>query len=172
MNYLSIALSAAAVYLFIVIAIRLVGKTEIAQLNVADLVFIMLLSNAVQNAMVGPDTSLAGGLVAAAALFAVNAAFKEGLYRIPWFGKVMQGDSLMLVYQGSVNDVNMRRARLTTDELMEAIREHGVARIEDVNLAVLEADGNISVLSNDFQKKTSKTVQRRRQPKKQTKKQG
>lgn len=172
MNYLSIALSAAAVYLFIVIAIRLVGKTEIAQLNVADLVFIMLLSNAVQNAMVGPDTSLAGGLVAAAALFAVNTAFKEGMYRIPWFGKVMQGDSLMLVYQGSVRDANMRRARLTTDELMEAIREHGVARIEDVNLAVLEADGNISVLSNDFQKKTSKTVPKRRQPKKQTKKQG
>ena len=126
MDYLYIILSSTCVYLFIVIAIRLVGKTEIAQLSVADLVFIMLLSNAVQNAMVGSDTSLLGGLVAAATLFAVNAVFKECMYRLPWFGKVMQGDSLMLVYQGKVNDANMRKARLTTNELFEAIREHGV----------------------------------------------
>jgi len=171
MNYLYIALSTAAVYLFIVIAIRLVGKTEIAQLSVTDLVFIMLLSNAVQNAMVGPDTSLPGGLVAAATLFVVNTVFKECMYRIPWFGRVMQGDSLLLVYQGKVNDANMRKARLTTNELLEAIREHGVAGISDVDLAVLEVDGNISVLSNDFRTKTTRTVRKGRQPKKQTKKQ-
>lgn len=171
MDYLYIVLSSTCVYLFIVIAIRLVGKTEIAQLSVADLVFIMLLSNAVQNAMVGSDTSLLGGLVAAATLFAVNAVFKECMYRLPWFGKVMQGDSLMLVYQGKVNDANMRKARLTTNELFEAIREHGVAKISDVNLAVLEVDGNISVLSNDFQDKTTKAVRKNRLPKRQTKKQ-
>jgi len=171
MDYLYIVLSSTCVYLFIVIAIRLVGKTEIAQLSVADLVFIMLLSNAVQNAMVGSDTSLVGGLVAATTLFAVNAVFKECMYRLPWFGKVMQGDSLMLVYQGKVNDANMRKARLTTNELFEAIREHGVAKISDVNLAVLEVDGNISVLSNDFQDKTTKTVRKNRLPKRQTKKQ-
>jgi uncharacterized membrane protein YcaP (DUF421 family) len=171
MDYLYIILSSTCVYLFIVIAIRLVGKTEIAQLSVADLVFIMLLSNAVQNAMVGSDTSLLGGLVAAATLFAVNAVFKECMYRLPWFGKVMQGDSLMLVYQGKVNDANMRKARLTTNELFEAIREHGVAKISDVNLAVLEVDGNISVLSNDFQDKTTKAVRKNRLPKRQTKKQ-
>ena len=66
----------------------------------------------------------------------------------------------MLVYQGRVNDVNMRRARLSTNELMEAIREHGVARLADVNLAVLEVAGNISVLSNDFQTRSTKTVRR------------
>lgn len=169
MHYVLIALSAAAVYLFIVIAIRIVGKTEIAQLSVADLVFIMLLSNAVQNAMVGPDTSLLGGLVAATSLFVVNFLFKEGLYRLPWLSKVMQGDSLMLVYQGSVNDANMRKAKITTDELLEAIREHGVSQVADVDLAVLEVDGNISVLSNNFQSKTT-SVRHRRLPKKQTKK--
>ena len=171
MNYLIIVISSAAVYLFIVISIRLFGKTEIAQLSVTDLVFIMLLSNAVQNAMVGPDTSLLGGLVAAATLFVINAIFKECLYRLPWFGKVMQGDSLMLVYHGRVNDANMRKARLTTNELLEAIREHGVAGVSDVDLAVLEVDGNISVLSNDFQTKTTKAVRKARLPKKQTKKQ-
>jgi len=169
MHYLSIVFSSLVVYLFIVVAIRLAGKTEIAQLSVADLVFVMLLSNAVQNAMVGPDTSLTGGLAAAATLFLVNAAFKEGLYRLPWFGRVMQGESMMLIYQGKVNARNMRRARLTQSELMEALREHGVAEISDVNLAVLEVDGNISVLSGDFQKRTTKTVRRGRLPKKQSK---
>ena len=169
-GYFTIVLSSVAVYLFIVLAIRLFGKTEIAQLSVADLVFIMLLSNAVQNAMVGSDTTLLGGLVAAASLFAVNALFKECLYRIPGFGRIMQGESLMLIYQGSVNDANMRRARLTTNELLEAIREHGVAKISDVDLAVLEVDGNISVLSNDFKKQTTNAVRKERNPKKQTKK--
>jgi len=169
-GFISIVLSSAAVYLFIVLAIRLFGKVEIAQLSVADLVFIMLLSNAVQNAMVGSDTSLAGGLVAAASLFAVNAVFKECVYRIPGFGRMIQGESLMLIYHGSVNDVNMRKARLTTNELLEAIREHGVAKFADVDLAVLEVDGNISVLSNDFQKKTTNAVRKQRDPKKQTKK--
>lgn len=171
MGYIYIILSSAAVYLFIVISIRLFGKTEIAQLSVADLVFIMLLSNAVQNAMVGSDTSLMGGLVAAGTLFVINAIFKECMYRIPWFGHVMQGESVMLIYQGKVNDTNMRKAKLTTNELLEAIREHGVAKIADVNLAVLEVDGNISVLSNDFQTKTTKGIRRSRLPKRQTKKQ-
>jgi len=169
-GYLSIILSSVTVYIFIVLAIRLFGKTEIAQLSVADLVFIMLLSNAVQNAMVGSDTTLVGGLVAAASLFAVNALFKEAMYRIPGFGKLMEGESLMLVYQGKVNDANMRKARITTNELLEAIREHGVAAIADVDLAVLEVDGNISVLSNDFQKKTTKSIRKSRLPRRQTKK--
>ena len=169
-DYGAIILSSVAVYLFIVIAIRLFGKTEIAQLSVTDLVFIMLLSNSVQNAMVGADVTLIGGLVAAASLFVVNALFKEFMYRIPGFGRLMEGESLMLVYQGRVNDVNMRKARLTTNELLEAIREHGVARIADVNLAVLEVDGNISVLSNDFQNRTTKAVRRSRVPKRETRK--
>lgn len=75
----------------------------------------------------------------------------------------------MLIYQGKVNARNMRRARLTQSELMEALREHGVAEISDVNLAVLEVDGNISVLSGDFQKRTTKTMRRGKLPKKQTK---
>jgi uncharacterized membrane protein YcaP (DUF421 family) len=170
MGYFSIVLSSVAVYLFIVLAIRLFGKTEIAQLSVADLIFIMLLSNAVQNAMVGSDTTLAGGLVAAASLFAVNAVFKECIYRIPWFGRFLQGESLMLVYHGKVNDANMRKARLTTNELLEAIREHGVADISDVDLAVLEVDGNISVLSNDFQHKTTKAIRKSRSARRTTKK--
>ena len=90
-NYFHIIISTMAVYLFIVIAIRLFGKKELAQLSVVDLVFILLISNAVQNAMVGPDSTLSGGLVAASTLFVLNYIFKSLQYRYPRFSKVIQG---------------------------------------------------------------------------------
>ncbi len=170
-GYFQIVLSTVAVYLFIVIALRLFGKAEISQLSVTDLVFIMLLSNAVQNAMVGPDTTLVGGLVAAASLFVVNFIFKECIYHIPWFGRFVQGESLMLIYKGKVNRPNLKKAKLTEDELMEAVREHGVSMASEVDLAVLEVDGNISVLSGDFNRRTTKAVRKQRPLRKQTKKQ-
>ena len=82
-QYIDLMLRAVAVYVFIIIAIRVFGKKELTQLSVIDLVFILLISNAVQNAMVGPDTSLQGGLVAAGALFIANFILKKAhtLYR-------------------------------------------------------------------------------------------
>ncbi len=155
-NYLRIIGSTLAVYLFIVIAIRIFGKKELAQLSVVDLVFILLISNAVQNAMVGPDSTLLGGLIAATTLFIVNFTLKYLQYRFPKFSKVVQGETIMLVYQGKILDDHMRRAKISTDELLEAVREHGVKSIEDVDLAILEVDGSISVLSDQYQKKTVK----------------
>lgn len=155
-SYLHVMGSTIAVYLFIVVAIRLFGKKELAQLSVVDLVFILLISNAVQNAMVGPDTTLSGGLVAASSLFVVNYLFKYLQYRYPKFGKVIQGDATMLVYKGKMIESHMKKARITKDELLEAIREHGVATVEEVDLAIMEVDGSISVLSNQYQKKTTK----------------
>src|SRR5664279_5403984 len=96
-NYVRIILSTVAVYLFLILAIRLFGKKELAQLSVFDLVFILLISNAVQNAMTGPDVSLLGGLIAAASLFVINYILKFLEFRFPKFGKTIQGDSLMLV---------------------------------------------------------------------------
>ncbi len=154
-GYLRIIISSVTVYLFIVVAIRLFGKKELAQLSVVDLVFILLISNSVQNAMVGPDSSLSGGLVAAGALFAVNYAFKFILYRFPGVGKLIQGEPLLLIYRGRPIMKNIAAAKLTMDEVMEAIREHGVASLEEVDLAMLEIDGNISVLSHEFTRKTT-----------------
>ena len=125
--------------------------------------FILLISNAVQNAMVGPDTSLLGGLIAAATLFAVNYVLKYILYKFPRLSKAIEGEALMLVYKGVPNEANMRKAEISMDEVMEAIREHGVAEIEEVDLAVLEKDGNISVLSEDFQNRSYKKRKSNRQ---------
>ena len=152
--YIQVIMSSITVYLFMIVAIRLFGKKELSQLSVVDLVFILLISNAVQNAMVGSNTTLAGGLVAAGALFVVNYLLKQFLYRFPRFGKLLQGETLLLIYAGKLNESNLNKARMTIDEMMEAIREHGISRMEDVDLAVLEVDGNISVLSDQFQQRS------------------
>ena len=80
-DWLEIIVRVLSVYFFMIIAIRLFGKKELAQLSVTDLVFILLISNAVQNAMVGADSSLSGGLIAALALFAANYTLKKILYK-------------------------------------------------------------------------------------------
>jgi uncharacterized membrane protein YcaP (DUF421 family) len=153
-GYMKIALSSVAVYLFIIVAIRLFGKKELAQLSIIDLVFILLISNAVQNAMVGSDSSLVGGLVAASALFMVNSLFKYLLYRFPKLSLAVQGTELMLIYKGQLNASNLIKARITQEELLEAVREHGVSEIREVDLAVLETDGNISIISNEYKHRT------------------
>ena len=155
-EYVHIIISSVSVYLFVIIAIRLFGKKELSQLSVIDLVFVLLISNSVQNAMVGSNSTLMGGIAAAGALFIANYIFKQFLYRYPKFSKLVQGEALMLIYNGNLSHKNMVKSKLTVDEIMEAIREHGVSRVEDVDLAMLEVDGNISVLSHDFRSKTVK----------------
>lgn len=153
---LNVALRSVAVYAFLIAAIRLFGKKELAQLSVIDLVFILLISNSVQNAMVGSDTSLVGGLVAAGTLFLVNFLLKKALQRFKGLGRIIQGDPLLLIYKGKVNHTNLIKSQLTHTELEAAVREHGVEYISKVDLAMLEVDGNISVLSDDFKKKTTR----------------
>ncbi len=156
MGYLKIISSSVAVYIFMVVAIRIFGKKELAQLSITDLVFILLISNSVQNAMVGSDSTLTGGLVSASSLFIVNYLFKYLLYRFPNLGSMVQGADMMLIYKGQVNQSNLAKARITMAELLEAVREHGVAEIREVDLAVLEADGNISIISGEYKNRTIK----------------
>jgi uncharacterized membrane protein YcaP (DUF421 family) len=150
--YVSIVLRALAVYVFIIVAIRVFGKKELAQLSVIDLVFILLISNSVQNAMVGPDTSLEGGLIAAAALFTVNFILKKVLYKNKTLSDLLQGEAIVLIYKGHVNKKNCQGSEITLDELTASVREHGAANIHDVDLAMLEVDGNISVISHNYTK--------------------
>ncbi len=152
-GYPNIILRAVSVYLFMIIAIRIFGKKELAQLSVIDLVFILLISNAVQNAMIGPDTSLDGGMVAAGSLFLANYTLKRILYKNKKINELIQGDTLLLIYKGVPNMVNCDKAEITIEELEAAAREHGAKDIQNVDLAMLEVDGNISIISSDFQKR-------------------
>lgn len=154
--YIIIAGKSVAVYLFIILAIRLFGKKELAQLSIIDLVFILLISNSVQNAMVGSDTSLQGGISAALGLFICNYIFKFFMRKSDRFSRIIQGDKILLVHDGKIEQKGLDKAMMSCEELERAVREHGVTDITKVDLAVLEVDGNISILSNDFKHKTMK----------------
>jgi uncharacterized membrane protein YcaP (DUF421 family) len=134
----------------------LFGKKELSQLSIVDLVLVLLISNSVQNAMVGNDTSLLGGLLAATSLFGMNWVFKNLLFKSDKLSGFIQGHPLMLIYHGKTIQKNVENSRVSKEELEAAIREHGVNSIEDVDIAVLEVDGNISIVSNDFKKHTTK----------------
>lgn len=156
-QYLLIVISSLIVYLFIITAIRIFGKREISQLSVIDLVFILLISNAVQNAMIEASLNyLVGGLIAALTLFIANYFLGELFYKSKTLSKMFEGEPLMLVYEGRAIKKHLEKAKISNDELKTAIREHGIENISDVNLAVLEKDGNISVLSNNYHNKSTK----------------
>ena len=157
-SYVQVVLRCIAVYFFVIIAIRIFGKKELAQLSVIDLVFILLISNAVQNAMVGPDTTLWGGLVAALSLFVINYLLKQLLYRNKRANELIQGRAMILVYKGQLNEDSLKRSEISYEELLAAVREHGIEELRHVDLAVLEVDGNISVISDDFKSKSSHAV--------------
>ncbi len=153
---LAVIVRASIVYIFIILGIRIFGKKELSQLSVIDLVFILLISNAVQNAMVGENSSLTGGIAAALTLFVINYVLKNLFYKSKRINEWIQGDPLMLVYHGKVVPEHMAQAKISTEELEAAIREHGVKDVKEVDLAVLEVDGNISVLSDKFKKLTTR----------------
>ncbi|NPA10032.1 MAG: DUF421 domain-containing protein [Chlorobi bacterium] len=150
---LDVVLRSLCVYLFMVIGIRVFGKNQLSQLNAGDVVLLLLISNAVQNAMVGQDTSLQGGLIAALVLFAANFTLKRIMFRNPSFKSFMEEDPVILIKDGVVDEKALNKVKITSDELEEAVREHGVGGFDEVRLAVLEVDGNISVVSEDNKSK-------------------
>jgi uncharacterized membrane protein YcaP (DUF421 family) len=145
--YLDIIIRCIGVYLFMVLAIRFFGKKELSQLSTTDLVFIVLISNSVQNSMVGSNSSLLGGLVAASVLFCLNYLMKLIMYRSSSVKELIEGKPVILVYQGKIDIAHLHKESISMDELEEAIREHGIDSYKNVKLAILEVDGNISVVA-------------------------
>ncbi len=152
--YINIILRSLAVYVFIILAIRLFGKKELSQLSITNLVLILLISNAVQNAMVGPDSSLSGGLVAALTLFLLNYLIKIVSFKSKLFSKVLEGEPVMLVYKGFIKHKNLQNQKITVEEIEAVAREHGVKNIKDAELIMLEIDGSISVISKELKNQT------------------
>jgi uncharacterized membrane protein YcaP (DUF421 family) len=146
---LQIALRTAIIYGVILLGVRLSGKREVGQMTPFDLTLLLLLSNAVQNAMTGSDTSLVGGIVAALTLLLMNYAVAEGSGWNRHFRKLVQGSPSLLVHNGKVIEAHLAREHVSMDELQRAIREHGIGHMSDVALAVLEVDGSVSVLKYD-----------------------
>ena len=147
--YLDIIIRSVSVYLFMVIALRVFGKKELSQLNTADIILILLISNSVQNAMVGSNSSLQGGLVAALVLFILNFILKKIMYNSKTFTDLVQDKPEILIHNGIIDFKALAKLEITSKELEEAIREHGVETYKEVKLAMMEIDGNISVISGD-----------------------
>jgi len=146
---LEIILRTAIVYGVILVGIRLTGKREIGQMTPFDLALLLLISNAVQNAMTGPDTSVSGGIVAAVTLLLLNAAVTRIVWKNEKVRKIVEGSPTLLIRHGKTIKENLDKERVTVDTLTQALREHGVASVAEVSVAVLEIDGSISVLKND-----------------------
>lgn len=145
--YLDIINRSVAVYFFMIIALRVFGKKQLSQLNTADVILILLISNSVQNAMVGNNTSLYGGIAAALSLFIINFMFKKVMLKSKFIKDLVQDTPEILIHNGKLAFETISKLGISNDELIEAMREHGVEYYKDVKLAMFEIDGSISIIS-------------------------
>ena len=139
----------ALVYLAVFVGLRVMGKRELGQMTVFDLVVILLIANAVQNAMVGPDVSVTGGILAAFVLLLLNRVVAMLRFHKTAWGRLVEGTPTVLVQDGRILEANLRREGVERDDLEMAMREHGVDSPDAVKLAVLETDGTVSVVPAD-----------------------
>jgi uncharacterized membrane protein YcaP (DUF421 family) len=157
-----IVIRAASIYIVVLVGLRLLGKSHIAQLSIFDFVLILLISNAVQNAMVGSDSSLIGGIVAAGTLIALNFLITSLRVRFRSVDRVFEGNPSLLIHNGRIVVENLHHERITVDELERAIREHGIQHTTDVKVAIMESDGAISVIPKSGPETQIETFRRKR----------
>lgn len=134
------------IYGFLLVAFRLAGKRQLGQLSPFDLVVLLIISNAVQNALIGRDDSLGGGLVGATVLFLVNGVVAWASSRHRGFERLVESAPTMLVRHGRVCMDNLRRELMSLPELRAALRREGVVSVAEVRYAMLEEDGRVSVI--------------------------
>jgi uncharacterized membrane protein YcaP (DUF421 family) len=137
------------VFTFLVVALRLGGKRELAQINVLDLTVLLLVSNALQNALIGEDNSLLGGVIGASTLFASNYLFVRLTFRSTKASRLLEGSPRVLLDEGRVRPDALRREAITPSELHSIARERGFSSLGEVSLIVLEPDGHISVMGRE-----------------------
>jgi len=133
------------VYLCLVVFLRLFGKRELAQLNPFDLVVLLSLSNTVQNAMIGDDNSVSGGIIGALALLTINWILTWVLFRAPTVDAALEGGPTTLIRAGKVDEAALRRQSLTPEELGSVLNKNGFNNPAEVELCVLEPNGTFYV---------------------------
>jgi uncharacterized membrane protein YcaP (DUF421 family) len=146
---LEIFMRTAAIYAVVLLGVRVSGKREVGQMTPFDLTLLLLISNAVQNAMTGTDTSLVGGIVAAATLLLLNYLVAELSGGNRRFRRFVEGQPSLLIHDGQIIGAHMSKEHISMDELQRSLREHGISGYHEVALAVLEVDGSISCLKYD-----------------------
>ena len=142
-----IILRTTIVYLFLVLILRVAGKREVGQMSILELIVILVISDAVQNSMVGENTSLWGGLVAVVTLIVADRLLKLVARRSERLGKALEGEPRLLVRDGRILPKALKEEGVDVEDVRAAARGAGIARLDDVRLAVLETDGSISIIA-------------------------
>jgi uncharacterized membrane protein YcaP (DUF421 family) len=137
------------VYIFLVVGLRLAGKRELAQLNTFDLIVLLTLSNTVQNAIIGNDNSVIGGLVGATSLLAINYLVVRFLFRRTKLDRFLEGKPTPLIEGGRLLQDNLKRELITESELDAVAHKQGFRSLEDVESAILETGGSIAFIGKD-----------------------
>ena len=138
-----------AIYLCLIVMFRAAGRRHLAQLNIIDLVIILVMGSAVETAMVAGDTSLPAGLVSAGTLLIANRAIAWALSRSRRWRRLVSGDPMLLVREGQFIEENLRRAGMSHEDVLEALRQHEQCDIKRVKFAVLETNGIVTVIPRD-----------------------
>ena len=141
-----VAIRTAIIYVVLIVGLRLAGKRNVGQLSIFDLIVLLVIADAVQNAMVGENTTLAGGIVAAATLLSMDKLLDIVSTRVPRVRSILEGEAQDLIRDGAVLEEALSKEGIDEDELAAALRAHGLLDPADVALAVLETDGSISVV--------------------------
>jgi uncharacterized membrane protein YcaP (DUF421 family) len=145
-HYIWISLRCVLVYSSIIIAFRLAGKKHVAQLSLIDFILILLVSDAVQSAMVGEDITVEGGIIAAVTLIATNVLLTKLTVKSPGVARIIEGEPVLLVRNGRILYKHVTKENLRVEEIHEAMHKEGISKISDVALAILETDGAISII--------------------------
>lgn len=137
----------AVVYLFLMLAFRLAGKRELGQMTPFDLIVLLTISNVLQNAMIGNDNSLTGGIIGALTLFVVNGIFARATFRFPGLERFIAGQPTTLIQDGKVIEPGLKRELMTIEELKRALRKHDLdwEDLSCIQHAQLELDGSVTV---------------------------
>ncbi len=148
---LALIVRAAVVYAFLLVALRVAGRRELAQMTSFDLVLLLVISNAVQNAINAGDNSLVGGLVSAVTLLALNWLVGYATFRWRRVERLVQGKPLRIVTDGRIHLGALRRELLTLSELRSALRKQGINRISECGAVTLEPDGTLTAVRRDVE---------------------
>jgi uncharacterized membrane protein YcaP (DUF421 family) len=154
-----IILRTAVVYVVVLVLLRIAGKRELGQMSAVDLVVILVIANAVQNAMTGGDNSLVGGVIAASTLVAMNIAFGRLAARAPVLGQLFTSEPTILIDEGKLVQEHLSRENISREDLEMAAREKGIDDLSKVHAAILERDGSISIIAREAT--TSEATHRR-----------
>lgn len=157
-RYWPVALNTVVVYAFLILLVRLFGRRQLGQLTVIDLLVIILLGSAVETAMINGNTAIRAGLLSAGTLLVLNFLLNKLLYRFKRLRHLVGSGPLIIVHDGRFVHENLKRAGLTEEDALEALRAREQPSVEGVKFAVLEVDGTVNVVPREATVRSSKPL--------------